>query len=598
MKPLKQFARLCVPVIFVSACATLAPSDIEPAWQADMRVAPLGSLHVMDDAQRLVVSSNKSVYLLDASDGQRVAAFPESFWDAFLRGGTSVGVEVETGGRTEAVSLNSLLWSDVYDIAALEASSTFWMFDYRKAQERIVAVDARSGEQLWASSDYAYSLSKYEGLIQEAAGRAGRALAGALGADHEAESPEERRERMAAFMERVVHEIPGSQDVFFKTFDGLLMMDPRTGQVKARFADFHGAGIADVKVLPNGDYLVLSGHTSIADLSFSQGDSLARIRPNGQLRWLAQHSGSRTGGLIIEGDVALVDGSPLEAFDLSNGDKLWQAENNRRDENDHHIVLDGGSVYIASAEAGGAAGALGGMLGDAAVIPNARVERRDLHTGERLWASEAARGQYNGLSVHQGKVLVTGHGRIFDGSVGVRALDTDTGATLWQQEGLASTWRTGPMVVSQPLVEGDLVIVVEREHVNGLDLATGEQRYRLNHSDVGSGLLLGTEQLNNTLVVVGSEATLGLDMSNGTQLYATSTDRVSQYRRHGDSLVLQTPLRNAQRVNLNTGASSPVVRLGNDRAYFGDLTNGFAIEGDARQVIGVSDEGRLHGYRF
>ncbi|MCH8543227.1 MAG: PQQ-binding-like beta-propeller repeat protein [Alcanivorax sp.] len=598
MRAIKRMALIGANVMVFSACTTLAPSDVNPAWQGDVRVAPLGSVHMMDVSQRLVVSSNKSVYLLDTNNGQRVAAFPESFWDAFLRSGTSVGVEVETGRGTESVSLDSLLWSDVYDIAPLEASSTFWMFDYRKARERIVAVDARTGEQLWASSDHAYSLSKYEGLIQEAAGRAGRALASALGAQHEAETPVERRARTAAFMERVVHEIPGSRDVFFKTFDGLLMMDPRTGQVKARFAEFLGAGIADVHVLPGGDYLVVSGHTSIGDLSFSQGNSLARIRPNGQLRWLAQHSGRRTGGLIVGGDIVLVDGSPLEAFDLRNGNRLWQADNNRRDENDHHIVLDGNSVYIASAIAGGAAGALGGMLGDAAVVPEAIVEKRDLRTGQQLWASEPARGQYNGLGVHQGTVLVTGHGRIFGGSVGVRALNADNGATLWQQEDLASTWRTGPMVVSPPVIKGGLVIVVEREQVNGLDLATGEQRYRLNHADAGTGLLLGTALHQNTLVVIGSEATLGLDMSHGTQQYVVNTDRVNQYSLHGTNLILKNGQRNVQRIDLDKGTSSPVVRLGNNRAYFGDLINGFVIDNDARQAIGVSEEGRLNSYLF
>lgn len=598
MNMLKKMALTGASIIGFSACTTLPPSDIDPAWQGDVRVAPLGAVHLMDEQQRLVVSSNKSVYLLNASDGQRIAGFTESFWDAFLRGGTSVGVEVQAGRHTEAVSLDSLLWSDAYDIAVFPASSTFWMFDYRKARERIVAVDARSGEQLWASSDHSYSLNKYEGLIQEAAGRAGRALAGALGAQHEAETPEERRARLAAFMQRVVHDIPGSQDVFFKTFDGLLLMDPRTGRVKARFADFRGAGIADVQILPGGDYLVLSGHTSLGELSLSQGNSMARIRPNGQLRWLAQHSGRRTHGLIVEGDIALVDGSPLEAFDLRNGARLWQAENNRREENDHHIVVSNGSVYIASAVAGGAAGALGGMLGDAAVIPESRVEKRDLRSGEQLWASPPGRGQYNGLSVQGGTVLVTGHGRIFGGSVGVRALSADSGAVLWQEEDLASTWRTGPMVVSPPIIKDDMVLVVEREKLSAFDLATGEQRYRLNHADAGTGLLLGVLRHDDMLVVVGSEATQGVDMQDGTQRYHVSTDRASDYSVHGSSLVLKNGQRNAQRVNLANGTSSPVLRQGNNNTYFGGLSNGFVIDRDARQAIGVDEEGKLYGYAF
>lgn len=596
MNVLQRIALISALAMFASACNTLPPSDIDPAWHGDAHVANLGSLHVMDESERLVVSSEKSVYLLDTNNGQRVAAFPESFWDAFLRGGTSVGVKVTTPHGSESVPLNSLLWSDVYDIATFDAANTFWMFDYRNAQERIVAVDARTGEQLWASSDYAYSLSKYEGLVQEAAGRVGRALAGALGAEHEAERPEERRARMAAFMKRVVHEIPGSRDVFFKTFDGLLLMDPRTGRVKARLSEFQGAGIADVQALPGGDYLVLSGHTSLADLSFSQGNSLARVRPNGQVRWMAQHSGQRTGGLIIESGVALVDGSPLEAFDLRNGNKLWQADNNRRSANDHHVVVEGDSVYIASAVAGGASGTLGGMLGDAAVVPNAIVERRNLRSGERLWASEPARGQYNGLRVYQGTVLVTGHGRLFDGSVGARALNANTGAVLWQQEGLASTWRSGPMVVSPPTVHGDLVLVVEREFVNALDLATGEHRYRVNHAETGTGLLLGTELHNNTLAIIGSKATFGLDIGSGSQQYATVTDPISHYRRYGDYLVLQTPQRNAQRLSIGDGTSSPVVRVGNKNAHFGDLSEGFAIKGDARQLIGVNAEGKPQGY--
>ena len=600
MKYLNRCCLAVAPLLLVGACATTPPpSDIEPAWQADIRVSTPGSLHVMDGSQRLVVSSNKSVYLLDASNGQEVASFPESFWDFFLRTGTTVGAEIQLGRHKESVSLDSLLWSDMYDIAALKASSTFWMFDYRMAQERVVAVDARTGEQLWVSSDHAYSLNKYEGLIQEAAGRAGQMLANALGARREAETHEERRARMAAFMQRVVHEIPGSQDVFFKTFNGLLLMNPRTGEMKARFDDFVGAGIADVQVLPGGDYLVLSGHTSAADLSFSQADSLARIRPGGQLRWLAQHSGSRTGGLIIEDDVVLVDGSPLEAFDLRSGTKLWQAENDRRNENDHHIVVTNGNVYIASAVSGGAAGTLGGMLGDAAVTPNAVVEKRDLRSGERQWSSEPARGQYNGLSVHQEVVLVSGHGRVFDGNIGIRALDANTGEVLWQEQELASTgWRSGPMVVSPPMVKGDLVVVVERSHVNGLDLATGKLRYRLNHADEGSGQLLGTALYADSLVVIGSGATLGVETVSGSLRYTAHTDRVSQYRRYDDYLVLQNPHRNVQRLNLSNGISSPVVRLHGNKDYLGDLTDGFAVDVGARQIFGISDEGRLQGYLF
>lgn len=577
---------LAVMVLF-SACGSLK-ADMEPDWQSRATVSELGYVQVLNNGERVMLGTERDVYLIDGNSGESVADFRESFWQKFER---SVEVGIDTRSRSRSMLLGDAM-SDSYDLLPLPHSGVVLLLDYRYTTENITAIDAETGKELWDNSSFDYSLAKYSGLIEGAARRIGRGLASAIGGEHEEESKEERRERQVNFMQRLAYDLPGEDRFFFKTFDGLLLVDSKSGDIIAQIDDFSGSGLAGAKRLENGDYVVVSGGQSISNLSLSGGYHLARLNSDGEVIWMAEHNGRRTNGLMISGDVVLVDGGPTEAFSLEDGSKLWENNVRRYYENRHFMIIDNDIVYIASD--------LEGRIGQ---VESSKVWAQDLHTGDTLWETEETMTIFTGMEMFDDRLMVFGSGRLFEGRRGgVAVYNKADGSELWKSPEMTG-WGVQfsgifGFMVSRPLVEGDRVYVADPEELFVLNFETGELIYKVSHEDHDTGVLLGKTIHGDNVIIAGRDAVVAFNKEDGSRAWKTEIDRSDRVAFHGDKMVFSNGQEIALVVDMASGQRSPVMRHKSDKRYFGSLDNTVFVDGDATFVISIDENGRVYRHSF
>lgn len=482
-----------------------------------------------------------------------------------------------------------------YDIIPLEHSDVILLFDYRFATEIVTAINSATGEVLWESTDYSYSLGRYSSLIASAGTQVGSALATRLGGllggdvDHQSESSEDQRERQVRFMERIIRETPGHNLIFFKTFDGLVLLNAYTGERIAR-VDFAGAGLSEVRELENGDFLVVSGPSDLGDLALASDHSVARITPLGQVVWQARHSGSRTAGVLVAENVVLVDGGPTEAFDLSTGDRLWTNDTVIRRSPHHHMQIHGDYLYVAS-----------DVVGSDIRVSESRIWKQNLRTGEIVWTTDTTRGELHGIALHGEALVVWGFGNHFtDNRGGIVAVNRETGAQLWTTGSLDTGGITPTSLrgIAGPVFLGDQVAFGDQERVFLVDVESGAT---VRDTPWNSGVvrtILGLEEANGNLVVVGTDGVQAWDASLNSVVWETEIERSFSYDVRGSWLVTFRQHQQAQVVDLEHGGVSPVIRARRSRRVFGDADRQIWVDSAARHAVTVDNRGTIRRYSF
>jgi outer membrane protein assembly factor BamB len=556
--------------------------DMDPDWESNVPVDELGSVYVMDDGNRVVLGTDKDVHLLDGTDGSTVVALEESFWDLSLR-----NIEVNT-------AVGSFFSSDViagkYDIAPLHRSGVLLLFDFRFNTEIVTAVDAETGQELWQKQRYEYSLGKYSSLIERGASEVGSRLGGLLGADSEEESEEERRERQVQFMKRIVRESPDGQLIFFKTFDGLVILETRTGREVGKI-DFSGAGLTEVQNLDNGDYLVLSGGADLAGLALATGYHLARVTPSGSLVWRADHSGKNTENLLVVGNTVIVNGGPTEAFDLESGRPLWTNDEVTKQTEYHHLIHDGTFLFGGS-----------DLTQTVATVAQSKVWKQDLQSGDVVWETDQSRSEIHGMQKHEDYLVVWGYGRFFDNDRwGLMVLDAQTGNQLWRTTGLevGGAIRSGTIPdLTEPVAHGDRLYLADRTALYSFDVATGDNKVTVSYADTPVKRPLGVVIHDDTVVLAGTDGVVAYDMNLTQQRFSTEIEGAMEFAVHGQWLSLTNGGRAAQVVNMDTGAASGVVRYRVSTRYFGDLDNRIFVTESADAAIAVDNRGTVRRFRY
>jgi outer membrane protein assembly factor BamB len=567
---------LVTAIAFLSSCMTVG-SDMEPDWLSEVRVDPLGSVYVVNNGERVMVGTEKDLFLLDGNSGSIVMALEESAWEQQLR-----NIRIDRVFSGDFVS-----WQ--YDIVPLEHSNVILLFDFRFATEAVTGLDGTTGQTLWATTDFDYSLGKYMGLIEAGAANVGSRIARLFGADFQQESEEEKRERQVQFMERVVRESPNGDLIFFKTFDGLVIMNPLTGEVINQ-VEFYGAGLAEVQQLDNGDYLVLSGASSLSELALASQHSLARISPNGTLIWRANHSGTNTENLVVAGNVVIVNGGPTEAFDLATGRPLWSNDEVTNATAFHTILVDGNDVFMAS-----------DLVSQEYIVANSKIWKQNLQTGEILWTTDRIRTEYHGLIRSDDVLVVWGFGNFFSNNRGgVVAFNASTGDELW---------RTGPLntggisptslrtVAGVIEVESNLAFADTRQ-VFLVDIRTGDP---VVVKDYDRGLLrniLGMERVGDRFVLIGTRGVIAYDLALNQELFVIETENSFSYEISGTDLILRRQDQRAQVVNLTNGTASPVVRVNRGNRIFGDVDGQVVVTSADPRFFTVDSRGTIMRFSF
>ncbi len=548
-------------------------------WASDAEIGNLGSAYVMNNGSHIFLAGNRRAYLVDGRSGQTIQTFDDSFWE---RVAGNINFEVINPIHSFSGNTGEMI-SDAYTLYPLQGTGVMLLLDYRFRDEIMMAVDMTSGRELWKQTDLSYSLGNYQGLVESAGANVGRRLASMLGAEHEEESAEEKRDRQVRFMERVLFHPEGKDYFFLKTFGGLLKIDAATGDIIFQQDGFDGSGIIDVKYLENGDYLVLSGGRNIADLAGSNAYHVARLSRNGDIVWVSEHSGRRTAGLFVADHTVLVDGYPTEAFDLGNGEKLWENDN-RRGNDYHHTIIDGDAVYFAS-----------DLHGTTTRISESRAFKQDLRTGEIIWQTDTERNSsFTGATLQDGVLLTWGSGRAFEGNRdGIIAYDAETGNRLWRTSEMRSL---SPEVI----VDGNRVLFSGSGGFYAADLHTGEIILHTESTDqnpIESGL--GAMAYNESFISIGRNGVTALRKSDGEVIYHSAvSDGATHYKLNGTKLAMIRNSRNAQVVDLDSGQISPVVRRNTGNRYYGHFDGDIFISEDASFAITLGRSGKLMRHRF
>ncbi|MCH8558275.1 MAG: PQQ-binding-like beta-propeller repeat protein [Balneolia bacterium] len=589
----KKCVLLAASALLFAACGSSSVvSDVEPDWRSPA-VDELSSVYVMNDTDRIYVIDGLSVLSIDGNTGEVDNRMNESFWNNIIRNSaTQIGSFTFESARA---------MSSTYNMNPLHDSGIILLYDHRFDLETITALDPSSGGVLWTNDQLNFSMAKYSGLIQEAGARVGRALAGALGASHEAESAEEVREREVRFMSNLAMEIPGENKMFFKASNKLVLMDLSDGSSISEIEGFNGPGIAGLQLLDDGGYLVLSAGRDVSNLELSSSYSLARIDSEGSLVWMSEHSGRHTSDLMIFDNYVVVDGQPTEVFDLETGDKISENDIRRRSmfsNTLHHIVYHNDNLYVAA-----------DMYGQVGRVSESRLIRHHIPTGEITDFLETTRNTYfTDMQVHNGMLLVSGHGNAIHGrnsSGAIMALDPQTGEEIWISEEFSTAGNnySGEPSVSQAVVSDDVIFVSDIGTLYKIDASSGETLAKVDHSALETGRMMGLYEIDDNIVLISRNGVTAFSKNDLSNIYTAKTESMNGYTINGSVAGLHNGSLRAVSVDLRDGKVGPHIRHGSvgllsgpPNRYFGNLDGTVVFKGDGSRVITIDNDGRIHAH--
>ena len=211
---------------------------------------------------------------------------------------------------------------------------------------------------------------------------------------------------------------------------------------------------------------------------------------DGERRWVYDHG---TPALTLRGSSApiLAEGLVLLGYDSGqvvalrgeDGVQLWEqtvAFGEGRTELERMVDIDGEMAYDA------------GQLYVAAF--NAQVVGVSLDGGRPLWNREMS--SYAGVALSGARLFVTDRDGV------LWALDRDSGAALWKQDGLGHRWLTTPVVQGNHVVVGDV-----EGYLHWFDIETGQPaaRERLDKKPIRAT----PQVIGDTLLAVSTAGRLG-----------------------------------------------------------------------------------------
>lgn len=596
-----------MPVLVLFGCASLE-SDVEPDWRSAATVGGLADTDASRDGQRVVVGNQRSVVVVDGDSGAVVGVAGDQ---GILN---SMQMTVSVAGTPLAFNLHP----ESSNILLLDEANLLLILDYHGTDEQITAMDLRSGDQAWSVSGLNYSIQQYEETVRRAASGLGQALAGVLGGQASGESIGARRYRQRDFARGLAASVDGGKAILFKTFNGLVKLDAGSGRQLWRIESFNGPGILQLEELDNGDYLILSRGRNLAMLQAASAYHLARISPNGRVRWLSEHAGTHTNGLQVTARQAIVQGERVEVFNLANGAKVWESPKGWATGDtgsDSHYMPEPAPLITRTAlyQAAHIHGEDGRLV--TVGFPH-QVRSFDVATGEARWQSEVTQAYFGALHEVGGQLIVWGIGEFFneEETGGAAGLNRDTGELLWRTPALSRPGRMSraPWVV-EPVYDAarEHLFVAGPNELYGVRLADGElvRKIDLSATEVGSALALVRH--DGAVVLIGEDGVAAFEIATGRKVFDVTTERIVGYERRGDRLVLRVTegglaqfqqggpdTRGLITLDLNDGRLGElIVWKPARRGVLGALAGGDAfLTEDGRYAFVMDEEGRLLRY--
>ena len=606
-----SLALMAVSVLLVYGCASLE-SEKEPDWRtSEDTVEPLANTYARADGSRLAIGNTRSVLILDGEDGEALSAMGDEGFVDWVR------VTLQVKGTT---LLSANLRPDMHNTRMLEQANLLLVFDYEGTRERITALDMDSGAQRWQVEDLDYSLQQYEETLRQLDFMVSSKLSEMLGGTADTESATERRERHRDFAEGLARAVDGGDALVVKTFDGLVKLDAAAGEEIWRVEDFEGPGILELQELADGDYLVLSRGRNLSNLQAADNYHLARITPEGQLKWISEHSGRGTTALEMAGDRAFVQGKPMEVFSLSDGNKLWSSPEGwgggqREEGADARYRPEPDPLITESAvyQAAYVHGEDGGLVTSG--FPH-RIRSLDARSGELNWETDRTDTYFGDLKSRGDQLIVWGAGDLFgeEGGGGAAGLERDTGEILWRTPEMATP---GIMSKAQWVVEpvfdqaGEHLYIAGPEALYGVRLENGETVLSVDLTKTETDAAVGLARHGDQVVVVGDNGVAAFDSKSGEKAFDVATHPILDFHEYGDRLILEVAGSTLEKRSEGEPDNIGLVSLDPDHGATGDLiawksslegVDGVFADGrpvitrEGEQVFIVDDDGRLHRY--
>lgn len=535
------------------------------------------------DGSRLVVGQPRQFALIDGQNGKEIMRQGDSFFES-LR----VGVDL-SGASVRGFA------SDSYILRVLDQSRVLLVFDYSYGVDSVVALDLDSGAELWRSNLFNYSYEKYSPVADAAVGMAASALARALRAESSGPTLEERLTREHDFVHKLILPTPDGNGFFFKTLEGVAMVDSRTGRQRWMLTGFEGHGLAEARVLPDGDILLVASTGDITEDyvgTLSIKHHMARVNPrNGQARWLSEHNGRWLDGIALGDELVVLNTQPTQVFDLRNGRLLW--ENDVRDAPQARAtvpILADGALYL-----------VGNTLRENVRmiqlgIPY-KLKKHEQRTGKVLWESDEYKMRPTALLRHGDHLLLAGQGEWVGEHGGLVAIDPATGQLRWRSPAFERRGLNAGVDVSEILVKGDTVWVASAGRLYGLDLNSGAVRVEFDHRARGLGVTQGILLDGDDVVVIGRTGVVRVN-TTGQPLYLNKTAATADFHTgNGHLTLLHTGTKPGVTVmDLATGSSRSLDYQVGKQVVFGPLAAGAVVSENGDKAITLHQDRVLRSY--
>lgn len=417
---------LVIAVSFLTAaCGAHRTTTLPQDWSASAgdRVA------LVEGGERVFTGAGKTVSLHDGSTGEVVwgERHRRTLGQTLLSASTfGIGSAQVSPGDYDA---------DEYATVLVHEDGTLLILDFTMRTDRIRGFDLTTGDELWETDAYSFTLTRYEAVsdaLRSAGGILGRTAATGMDRQMDGETP--------FYLEDLILPVPGTGGFLLKTRDGLAMVDSRTGEQRWVAAEIDGLGVSALTTIDGTSDLVVANYVP----RDGQSRQVARISTaDGTVRWATDYASpstipsmSNSLDLRVEGDRVVLVGYGVEVFDSRTGEALWRSHDNA-----HRNP-----------------GLLVGYWGNSVAAPV--IEGGSLYLVDNT--------HRDGFRCISGCVSL------------VRKYDLDTGAVAWESE----TYEDMPAIRAMEWVDGTLVAAVSSgtgiftpSIVVGLDPATGQVRW-------------------------------------------------------------------------------------------------------------------------
>jgi|GEM_PF-4152571 len=392
------------------------------------------------------------------------------------------------------------------------------------SSHEVHCIDLESGDEIWQSDNFLWTLENFKALGNEAAGKVMGLMGLQAGEAASTISAELTRSRQ---LSRLIIPVPELDAFLFKTLDALVLIQTQTGKILWANEEVAGSGFSQVKYLPDSkDFLLMTMSTGLVDAA-TNAKRLYRVdATTGDIRWDNLYAGrdDMARDIQLYGNSVVIDyqGGLGELFRFDTGKKILQTKDKMETRlgNMFEHSLVSGDFTTAPFVSNDAVYAVQTSDLKGVGYPDWIIQKYTLDTGEQVWKSRPIKSMADirDLRLVDGVLLARATGmetpyttdeRTFGLSDRkVIALDPKSGEMLWSQ--VMGEGRK----ITNLVVSGNHVFAGDAETLSEIDIHTGKKMKTVDFKATKAGKLLHLRDDDGNIVAIGDRGIVYFSASN------------------------------------------------------------------------------------